>query len=383
MQFQRFSLFRRGKAGFNLRLLITLLLLTGLLITGCSDDDDDDEDGDGSEESTSSVSSQEVEDTQGNGESGGDEASSTTPPDEADSEVADMDSADSDSADHVFAVIGDFGDTLTLDEEPDTLLVADLIKSWDPARIFTVGDNDYSDAEFAGDPVPARYTGLEMGVGQFFHSYIGDYKGSAGAGAAGENRFFPIPGDHDYGDDCDDPRLEPYLEYFTLPVGAVDETYYEFREGSVHFFAIDSVRDCHQDDGAKLNAQMNWLQTSSAASDAPFKVVLVHHPPFSSGANHGSAEYMRWDYAGWDVDLVIAGDDHIYERIERDGVTYLVNGVGGVELHSFASSPVEGSVKRYDSEFGAVRMDAFPTRLVVSFVTIDGATQDQFTLQDS
>ncbi len=285
-------------------------------------------------------------------------------------------------ADFVVAVIGDFGDTVPIGEEPDTLQVADMIKSWQPEFILTVGDNDYSDGMYANEVGAARFTGLELGVGQYFHEYIGSYKGTSGNGSD-TNRFFPIPGDHDYGDDCDNPRLGPYLDYFTLPVGQVDETYYEYRSGPVHIFAIDSIQDCHQDSGAKMNAQKAWLQNAAQISDAKFKVVLVHNPPYSSGARHGSFEPVQWGYAAWGIDVVISGDDHVYERIERDGVRYLVNGLGGVDIHpKFVSPLVDGSIARYNKKYGAVRFDVYESKLVVSFVSIDDVVRDQFELSD-
>ena len=62
-------------------------------------------------------------------------------------------------ADRVFAVIGDYGDTSDIDDgDTDTLAVADLIKSWNPAAILTVGDNDYSDLAYA--------TGTLLGAAQ-------------------------------------------------------------------------------------------------------------------------------------------------------------------------------------------------------------------------
>lgn len=284
-----------------------------------------------------------------------------------------------DDANFVFAVIGDFGDTLPLSDEPDTQEVATLIKSWKPSFITTVGDNDYSDGEYANQTGNARFTGLELGVGQFFHEYIYPYKGSSGSGAS-TNMFYPIPGDHDYGDDCENPRLGPYLDYFTLPEGPKDETYYELVEQNVHIFFLDSIEECHQDNGATLAAQKAWLSDTAKKSEAEFKIVLIHQPPYSSGARHGSAAHTQWNYADMGIDLVISGDDHIYERIEKDGVTYLVNGLGGVEIHPDFSTPVEGSKVRYNKAYGALRVDVYESRLLVSFVSVDGVVQDQFSL---
>ena len=61
------------------------------------------------------------------------------------------------------------------------------------------------------------------------------------------------------------------------------------------------------------------------------KIVLLHNPPYSSGVSHGSVEDLRWDFADWGVDLVVSGDDHIYERSTHDGVRYVVDGLGGIE----------------------------------------------------
>lgn len=278
-------------------------------------------------------------------------------------------------AELVFAAIGDFGDTTDLDDgETETLRVANLIESWNPAFIITVGDNDYTDAEFVG-----TNRGLELGVGQYFHEYIGDYTGSEGAGSA-TNRFFPVPGDHDYGDDCDDPRLDDYLAYFTLPDDAGDETYYQVRDGDVELFAIDSIVDCHQDGGAKLAAQEAWLESAAMASDAPFKIAYFHHPPYSSGQRHGSAEHMQWPFATYGIDLVLSGDDHIYERVEREGVTYLVIGLGGVDRHGFGS-PVEGSVVRYAEEYGALGLAVVGDELWVAFIDVEGTLIDAFVLR--
>jgi hypothetical protein len=277
-------------------------------------------------------------------------------------------------ADFVFAVIGDYGDTSdTRDGSTDVQRVEALVEGWAPRFIATVGDNDYSDGQYAG-----TFEGLDLGVGQYFHEWIGDYRGDRGPGAA-ENRFFPAVGDHDYGDDCDNPRLADYLAYFSLPEGPEDETYYAFRSGPVEIFVLDTIIDCHRDAGAKMERQRAWLEASARASDAAFQIVLAHNPPFSSGTRHGSFERMQWDYGAWGIDLVISGDDHIYERVERGGVTYLVNGLGGVEAHP-VGRPIEGSVVQFAEEFGALGVAVRETSLEVDFVDVEGRVIDRFTL---
>ena len=38
----------------------------------------------------------------------------------------------------------------------------------------------------------------------------------------------------------------------------------------------------------------------------------------------------QWPYGEWGADAVLAGHDHTYERLFINGVTYFVNGMGGL-----------------------------------------------------
>ncbi len=254
-----------------------------------------------------------------------------------------------------FAVIGDFG--LDGDDEAE---VAALVAGWDPALILTVGDNNYHD----GDERT-----IDVNIGKHYHQFIAPYTGRFGAGAA-ENRFFPCPGNHDWrsGD------LQPYLDYFTLPG---NERYYRLRRGPVEFFLLDS--DAHEPDGATPDSvQAQWLEAALADSEASFQVVLMHHAPYSSGAHRGVTT-MRWPFAAWGADLVIAGHDHDYERLVVDGLPYLVVGTGGASLRDFESEEV-GSQRGHADMFGALRVEATARQMTVDFMASSGARVDRLTL---
>ena len=46
------------------------------------------------------------------------------------------------------------------------------------------------------------------------------------------------------------------------------------------------------------NAQQRaWLQRAASRSTASWQVVLLHHPPYSSGAVHGSTTLLQWPSA--------------------------------------------------------------------------------------
>lgn len=93
---------------------------------------------------------------------------------------------------------------------------------------------------------------------------------------------------------------------------------------------------------------------------------------------------MRWPYASWGADAVIAGHDHLYERLERDGIAYFVNGLGGREggispIHRFKWG-LEGSKVRYNQEYGAMLVTADESCINFSFYNTSGLIIDSLTL---
>ncbi|MEW6241109.1 MAG: metallophosphoesterase, partial [Chloroflexota bacterium] len=254
-----------------------------------------------------------------------------------------------------FAVIGDYGRAGSSE-----LDVANLVKSWDPDFIITTGDNNYPDGSAAT---------IDQNIGQYYHEFIFPYMGAYGAGAA-TNRFFPSLGNHDW----NTTNAQPYLDYFTLPG---NERYYDFVRGPVHFFVVDS--DSYEPSGiTSTSLQAAWLQNALAASTSPWNLVYLHHAPYSSG-EHGSNTTLQWPYAAWGADAVLAGHDHTYERIFRDGIVYFVNGLGGRSIYSFGA-PVTGSQFRYNEDYGAMLVDATEVQVTFEFINRTGELIDSYVL---
>ena len=248
------------------------------------------------------------------------------------------------------AVIGDFG----MDNQAEADVAA-LVASWQPDAVITVGDNNYPDGAEAT---------IDDNIGKHYHEFIYPYQGSHGAGAT-SNRFFPTLGNHDWRTAPGTPPLPaPYLDYFTLPG---NERYYDVVVGPVHIFAVDS--DPHEPDGIEsTSVQADWLRGAIAGSTAPWRLVFMHHPPYSSSSTHGSTPELQWPYAAWGANAVLAGHDHTYERIERDGILYFVNGIGGAALYPIGT-PVEGSQVRYNADYGAMLIEA--TSDLITYRQID------------
>lgn len=254
-----------------------------------------------------------------------------------------------------FAVIGDYG--LSGQGEAD---IASLVKSWYPDFILTVGDNNY----YLG----ASET-IDENIGQYYHEFIYPYSGVYGAGST-ENRFFPALGNHDWYTQ----NAQPYLDYFSLPG---NERYYDFIKGPVHFFVLNS--DANEPDGiSSISTQALWLQSNLASSVSIWNVVLLHHAPYSSGG-HGSNTALQWPFKSWGADVVIAGHDHIYERLFIDGFPYFVNGLGGEGIANFGTR-LAGSVTQFNGDFGAMRVTASEEIMNFQFITRTGIVIDSYSV---
>ena len=79
------------------------------------------------------------------------------------------------------------------------------------------------------------------------------------------------------------------------------------------------------------------------------------------------------------VDLfIVDSDPH-----EPDGITYVVDGLGGEEAYLITRQPVEGSIVHYSKKNAALRIAIDETAATFALVSDDGVTIDQFTVPPS
>ena len=124
-----------------------------------------------------------------------------------------------------------------------------------------------------------------------------------------------------------------------------------------------------------------WLKNRLAASSEPWKLVVCHQPPYSSGTMHGSTAYMQWPFHAWGATAVVSGHDHGYERIVQSGFLYFVDGLGGQSKSGYGfGTPVTGSAIRYNSDYGAMRVEASDTDITFQFINEAGTVVDTYSL---
>ena len=237
----------------------------------------------------------------------------------------------------VFAVIGDFGVG-----NKHEAAVAKMVHSFDPSQVLSVGDNAY------------KHKGYKRLVGQYYSAPI-----------------VAATGNHDYL-----MGISAFDAYFNPKVSGRNFVYQA--ASGVDFFILDSQAGLISRE--QLAHQKAWLTKKLAESTAKFKVVLFHHPPYSSG-KHGSTKRYQWNFGALGVDLVISGHDHTYERIYRAGTKFIVDGTGGANLYKCSWNRVYGSKLCLDNHFGALFLYVNKYSVRGVFRGVSGRTLDTFTIE--
>ena len=152
----------------------------------------------------------------------------------------------------------------------------------------------------------------------------------------------PVSGNHD--------GVPSWFRY-QFPVAAAEPSlgltgdYYSFDYSNAHFAVLNT-----NDMFPMTSAQVNWLRNDMRASDANWKIVMMHRPLYSAGKNYNKPDTMIMhnrlipvmDELG--IDLVLSGHDHMYFRTKQmkgdqaQATTYIQEVYNG-ETVDFAVDP--------------------------------------------
>lgn len=192
----------------------------------------------------------------------------------------------------------------------------------------------------------------------------------------------PAVGNHEYltsgGTGCDSSNINGagYFTYFGAAAGEQGKGYYSFDVGSWHLIALNT--NCSSAGGcSSTSPQGKWLASDLATHPNTCTLAYWHIPLWSSGgrANNNSASMMQQLYNA-NVDVVLTGHDHIYERFAPQnaagvadparGIRAFVVGTGGSN-HTSIPSVAANSEVRSSGTFGVIKMTLRPTSYDWSF----------------
>ena len=131
------------------------------------------------------------------------------------------------------------------------------------------------------------------------------------------------------------------------------------------------------------DAQTQWLDQRLSTGSYTWRVVAFHHPAYSCGSHGNTADVD----AAWvpvlqnhQVDLVLSGHDHSYQRFHNDATTYIVTGGGGASLSGVTACSSGATLDASAQRHHFLGLEATATDLVVTTVARTGETLDQVTV---
>ena len=203
----------------------------------------------------------------------------------------------------------------------------------------------------------------------------------------------PVVGNHEYltsgGTDCNPANqgAAGYFNYFGAAAGSPGQGYYSYDIGDWHLIALNS--NCGDAGGCSaVSPQGQWLAADLAANSKWCTLAYWHIPLFSSGgrAELNSRELWQILYNN-DVDVILNGHDHIYERFAPqtpDGIADPVRGIRqftvgtGGSNHTSLTTIAANSEERNTDTFGVLKLTLRLTGYDWQFVPEAGGTyQDE------
>ena len=224
-----------------------------------------------------------------------------------------------------------------------------------------------------------------------------------------------------------DSRRFAFSNIFDFPthgesggIASGTKKYYSIDEANFHLVILDSQTEDLSADGKMAN----WLKEDLAHNTKPWTFIAFHHPPYCDTTHDsdnpkdsgGRLKAMRENFTPifdkYDVDLVLTGHSHVYERskllvglrgdsktfnpavnVKEDslinytkplektpntGVVYVVDGSGSKADTGDFKNPAL-SVGYHIA--GSVILEVTPTTLSEKFITEKGEIKDSFTIE--
>jgi 3',5'-cyclic AMP phosphodiesterase CpdA len=164
---------------------------------------------------------------------------------------------------------------------------------------------------------------------------------------------------------------------FYKPFNMGEKRYYNFKNGNVEFFALDSTYMDPQ--------QLDWLQQRLQDSNSAWKICYFHHPLYSDGKYHGPDLDLRAQlepiFLKSGVKVVLSGHEHMYERLKpQKGINYFILGNAG-QLRVHDLRPSASMAKGFDTDQCFMLIEVAGDQLYFQTISRRGDTVDSGAIQ--
>lgn len=192
-----------------------------------------------------------------------------------------------------------------------------------------------------------------------------------------KSAIYPVLGDNDVED-----GKGIYTQYFPI----LEKGYYNFSWNGVQFFALNAWDTRGNQPREELSAnseQIQWFVSQmqkEEVKNAPYRIVYLHDPVYISRGRASDMLLDQWVplFEKYNVDVVFASW-HLYERLQRNGVTYIISGGAGAEIiwmPKNAKYPSQAEAQRHHF----CRVDVNSNSLTIRAIADDGTVLDNFTI---
>ncbi len=200
-------------------------------------------------------------------------------------------------------------------------------------------------------------------------SDLGDVLGAA---MLGDTDMISIMGNHEY---YGDPNADISSKVYNNP-NTGEGGYYSLEYGDVYIAVVN-----FSNTGTPIKEASEWLVEDAAKSNATWKILCMHQPPYytNNGGNEPVYEYFPKAAEKAGIDAVFSGHDHSWavtnpllnnEVDEENGIPYYIVGAAGHKRYS----PITQDKFDYNKIFRRVGEDYKATYLKVS------SNQDEMTI---
>jgi predicted MPP superfamily phosphohydrolase len=194
-----------------------------------------------------------------------------------------------------------------------------------------------------------------------------------------ESKVLIALGNHDIGQKyVTETTKRMLVAHFDIPV----KGYYSqiFDQGRILVLVMNytGLIDKYRDYVLEGSDQYDFVKKTLEESNATYKIV-ASHAPFVSEDCDGCHEPLDGIYNAYHdlfrdtgVNLVLSGHNHNYQRIEDDGITYIISGLGGARQYDISEQ-----ANTFSDPHGFLHLVFSNQSIDAKYIPNDGATKDE------